>query len=204
MNRKSHWDNIYRDKSPLEVSWYQAEPALSLHLIAESGSSKAAAIIDVGGGSSLLVDRLYAQGYRHLAVLDISDIALNHAKQRLGKAAQEIEWFEADVTSFVPPHDYDIWHDRAVFHFLTDKADRRRYVATLKLALKPAGNLILAAFAIGGPTRCSGLDIVQYDAEKLARELGEGFTLAEQQSETHLTPDNQPQLFTYFRFVKDA
>ena len=204
MNRKSHWDNIYRDKSPLEVSWYQAEPALSLHLIGQSGFPKEAAIIDVGGGSSLLVDRLYAQGYRNLAVLDISGIALNHARQRLGKAAQDIEWYEADVTSFVPPHGYDIWHDRAVFHFLTDEDDRKRYVATLKLALKPAGNLILAAFAIGGPTKCSGLNIVQYNDGKLVRELGEGFTLVEQLSETHITPGNQEQLFTYFRFVKDA
>ncbi len=203
MNRKTHWDNIYRDKSPLEVSWYQKEPALSLQLIEHTGFSSEAAIIDIGGGASLLVDRLYARGFRHLAVLDISGIAINQAKQRLGPVAEHIQWFETDVTRFEPPHGFDIWHDRAVFHFLTRRDDRRHYVATLRQSLKPAGNLILAAFAIGGPTRCSGLDIVQYDHAKLARELGEGFSLAEQISETHLTPDNQKQLFAYFRFIKD-
>lgn len=204
MNRKSHWENIYHNKSPLEVSWFQKEPELSLLLIHNTGLSTDATIIDVGGGASLLVDRLFEHGFRHLAVLDISETALNQAKQRLGPIAEQIEWFEADVTTFVPPHRYDIWHDRAVFHFLTDAVDRKQYVKTLKQTLKPAGNLILAAFAIGGPTKCSGLDIVQYDHEKLARELGDGFTLAEQASEIHITPANQEQRFAYFRFIKQT
>lgn len=202
MNRKSHWENIYRNKSPLEVSWFQKEPELSLQLIRNSGFSTEAAIIDIGGGASLLVDHLYAQGFKHLAVLDISETALRHAKQRLGLAADKIEWFETDVTTFVPPHRYDIWHDRAVFHFLTDASDRKQYVKTLKQTLKPAGNLILAAFAIGGPTKCSGLDVVQYDHKKLARELGDDFTLVEETSETHITPTDQEQQFTYFRFIR--
>lgn len=204
MNRKTHWENIYRNKSPLEVSWFQKEPELSLQLIRNSGFSTEAAIIDIGGGASLLVDRLFEHGFRRLAVLDISRAALSHAKQRLGRAAEQIEWFETDVTTFVPPHPFDIWHDRAVFHFLTDATDRKRYVETLKQTLKPAGNLILAAFTIGGPTKCSGLDIVQYDHKKLAQELGDGFTLAEQLSETHITPANQAQLFAYFRFIKSG
>lgn len=204
MNRKTHWDNIYRDKSPLEVSWYQKEPALSLQLIDHSGVSNEAAIIDIGGGASLLVDRLIQRGFSHLAVLDISSIALNHARERLGPIAQQVEWFESDITTFEAPHPFDLWHDRAVFHFLTKLADRKRYVTVLKQTLKPGGHLILAAFAIGGPTKCSGLDVVQYDARKLLQELGQGFTLAEQLSETHITPSNQEQLFAYFRFIKQA
>jgi 2-polyprenyl-3-methyl-5-hydroxy-6-metoxy-1,4-benzoquinol methylase len=204
MNRKTHWEDIYSDQSPLEVSWFQKEPFLSLQLISNTGFSTEAAIIDIGGGASLLVDRLVEQGFRHLAVLDISATALNHTKQRLGPAAKQIEWFETDVTSFQAPHQYDIWHDRAVFHFLTDATDRKRYVKTLKQTLKSGGNLIIAAFAIGGPTKCSGLDIVQYDAKKLIAELGDGFTLLEENSETHTTPTKQEQQFAYFRFVRDA
>ena len=201
MNRKTHWESIYADKSPLAVSWFQKEPRLSLQLITNTGLSTEAAIIDIGGGASVLIDHLFERGFRHLAVLDISGTALSHAKQRLGPTAEQIEWLETDVTTFVAPHPFDLWHDRAVFHFLTEAADRKRYVDTLKQTLKPGGHLILAAFAIGGPTRCSGLDIVQYDADKLGRELGEDFTLVEQLSEIHVTPSNQEQLFAYFRFI---
>ena len=201
MNRKTHWESIYADKSPLAVSWFQKEPRLSLQLITNTGLSTEAAIIDIGGGASVLIDHLFERGFRHLAVLDISGTALSHAKQRLGSTAEQIEWLETDVTTFVAPHPFDLWHDRAVFHFLTEAADRKRYVDTLKQTLKPGGHLIIAAFAIGGPTRCSGLDIVQYDADKLGRELGEDFTLVEQLSEIHVTPTNQEQLFGYFRFI---
>jgi trans-aconitate methyltransferase len=203
MNRKTHWEDIYRDKSPLEVSWFQREPALSLQLITNTGFSTDASIIDIGGGASILVDRLLERGYQHLAVLDISGIALSHSKQRLGSAAAQVEWLESDITTFAPSHPFDIWHDRAVFHFLTEAGDRKCYVETLQQTLRPGGNLILAAFAVGGPTHCSGLDIVQYDAEKLAAELGDGFTLAEQLSETHITPAKVPQQFAYFRFIKN-
>ena len=204
MNRKTHWEGIYSDKSPLEVSWFQKQPVLSLQLIHNTGLTTEAAIIDIGGGASVLVDHLVEQGYKHLAVLDISGTALSHAKQRLGPTAEQIEWFETDVTRFQAPHQYDIWHDRAVFHFLTNASDRTQYVETLKQTLKPGGNLILAAFAIGGPTKCSGLDIVQYDVEKLMAELGGGFTLVEETSETHVTPTEQEQQFAYFRFIKTA
>jgi len=204
MNRKTHWEDIYRDKSPLEVSWFQSEPVLSLQFITNTGVSTEAAIIDIGGGASVLVDRLLARGYQHLAVLDISGTALSHSKQRLGASAEQVEWFESDITTFHTPHPFDLWHDRAVFHFLTEASDRKRYVEVLKQTLKPGGHLILAAFAIGGPTRCSGLDIVQYDAQKLARELGEGFTLVEQQSEIHVTPSKARQQFSYFLFIKQS
>ena len=204
MNRKSHWEEIYSDKSPLEVSWYQKEPVISLQLIESAGIPKEAAIIDIGGGASILVDHLVECGYKHLAVLDISGNALTHAKKRLASVADNIEWFEADITTFQAPHQFDLWHDRAVFHFLTDDNDRRRYVKILKQTLNPGGHLIMAAFAIGGPTKCSGLDIVQYDANKLLTELGSGFSLVEEKTEIHVTPANKKQQFAYFRFVRES
>lgn len=203
MNRKTHWDEVYSNKSPLEVSWYQKEPALSLQLIENTGISTDAAIIDIGGGASILIDHLNERGYQHLAVLDISGNALAYAKKRLASAADHIEWFESDITVFQSPHQFDLWHDRAVFHFLTTATDRERYVETLQRTLKPGGHLIMAAFAIGGPSKCSGLDIVQYDAEKLLTELGSDFTLLEENSEIHVTPTEKAQQFAYFRFIKE-
>jgi SAM-dependent methyltransferase len=199
-SRKQHWESVYTDKSPLDVSWYQTEPRMSLELIDASGVDKQAPVIDVGGGASVLVDWLLAAGYRKPAVLDISGRALEHARQRLGQSAAGVEWFEADITEFRAPHPFALWHDRAVFHFLTDAGDRRRYVDTLKRALTPDGHVIIAAFAIGGPTRCSNLDIVQYDAAKLGAELGAELTLIEERSENHRTPAGKDQLFGFFRF----
>jgi ubiquinone/menaquinone biosynthesis C-methylase UbiE len=201
-SRKKHWEQVYTSKSSLEVSWYQAEPRLSLELIQRSGLGKDAPLIDVGGGASLLVDRLQAQGYRRLAVLDISGAALAVARQRLGVQAEEIEWYEADVTQFSAPHAFSLWHDRAVFHFLTAAEDRRRYVEVLNRTLVSGGHVIIAAFALGGPTRCSGLEIVQYDAAKLMAELGPDFHLEEHQTETHLTPAGKEQQFGFFRLRK--
>jgi predicted RNA methylase len=200
--RKEHWEHIYSDKNPLEVSWYQKEPAVSLRLIDHCELGKDVPIIDVGGGASVLVDRLLDAGYRRLTVLDIASKSLVSARARLGTRAQCVEWIEADITEFVPPRPFGLWHDRAVFHFLTETADRKRYVETLKHALASGGHVILAAFAIGGPTRCSGLDIVQYDAARLTAELGPEFELIEQTSETHLTPASKPQLFCYFRLSR--
>lgn len=202
MNRKVHWEQVYMDKSPLEVGWYQAEPALSLRLIDSFELPKAAAIIDVGGGASLLVDRLHERGFRRLAVLDVSAQALAHAKARLGAKADNIEWLEADVTAFRAPHAYALWHDRAVFHFLTQAADRRRYVEVLKRTLEPGGGLIMATFALDGPLKCSGLEVVRYDAETLSAELGDEFELLEQAAELHITPAHQTQRFSYFRFIR--
>lgn len=201
-DRKSHWENVYGDKSPLEVSWYQKEPVLSLQLIHDSRLPLDAPIIDVGGGASLLVDCLCSEGYSHVGVLDISGKALAHAQERLGDKAKAIEWYEEDVTLFRPVHRFALWHDRAVFHFLTDAADRRKYADTLKHALLPGGHVIIAAFAIGGPTQCSGLDIVQYDAEKLMAELGEDFELIEEASELHVTPAHAEQCFLYFHCIR--
>ena len=186
-DRKAHWENVYKDKSALEVSWYQSEPRLSLQLIHSAELASDAAIIDVGGGASVLTDHLCDEGFSNTAVLDISANALACAKQRLGDKAEDVEWFD---------------EDRAVFHFLTGGADRRSYVEVLTRALAPNGHVIIAAFAIGGPEKCSGLDIVQYDAEKLQAELGDAFELLEEVSEIHLTPSGAEQQFSYFRFMK--
>jgi len=203
-DRKAHWEQVYTGKSPLEVSWYQKEPGLSLRLIENTGIGKGDGIIDVGGGASVLVDRLLARGYSRLAVLDISAKSLAVAQERLGGAAKNVEWHEADITGFRAGHTFALWHDRAVFHFLTEAADREKYVATLKNTLDPDGHVILAAFAIGGPTQCSGLDIVQYDAERLLDTLGGEFGLVEELSETHITPADKPQKFSYFRLRRRA
>ncbi len=203
-DRKAHWEQVYTGKSHLEVSWHQSDPGLSLRLIENTSIGKDAGILDVGGGASVLVDRLHALGYRHLAVLDISAKSLAVAQQRLGNNAKDIEWYEADVTAFRPGHEFSLWHDRAVFHFLTEASDREKYVATLKSALSPDGHVILAAFAIGGPTQCSGLDIVQYDATRLLEALGDEFRLVEELSETHVTPAGKTQKFSYFRLARHA
>jgi len=199
-DRRSHWQNIYKEKSALDVSWYQKEPTLSLELVRSTQIACDDSIIDVGGGASALVDYLYKEGFRRLAVLDISENALASAKKRLGNSARSIEWFVTDVTQFKPPHQFSVWHDRAVFHFLTEPADRKSYVKVLKHTLRPGGHLIIAAFAIGGPEKCSGLEIVQYNSEKLMMELGEEFELVDERNELHITPANQEQKFTYFRF----
>jgi len=202
--RKTHWDQVYQNKSPLEVSWYQKQPAICLELIEHTGISKDAALIDVGGGASTLVDHLMAAGYTNLTVLDISAAALAHAQQRMGQQANAVNWIVADVTEFSAPTKYALWHDRAVFHFLTKQSDRDAYISVLRQSLQPGGHMILAAFGIGGPDKCSGLDIVQYDAEKLSAELGKEFVLQEETAETHQTPDGRPQKFGYFRFIYQA
>jgi SAM-dependent methyltransferase len=201
-DRKAHWEGVYQDKSPLEVSWYQQVPSLSLELIQHAGIAADAPVIDVGGGASVLVDALLTAGYRRVAVLDLSAKALAAARERLGAAAAGVEWIEADITAFAPAHPFALWHDRAVFHFLTAAADRAAYRRVLKQTLPVGGHLIIAAFAVGGPTRCSGLEIVQYDAHRLGSELGEEFESVEQRSEVHITPAGKEQAFNYFRFIR--
>lgn len=201
-DKKAHWEKVYDSKSPLEVSWHQAEPTISLQLIRNTRISLDQPVIDIGGGASTLVDHLCAENYSNIGVLDISAKALSYAQERLGSRASKIEWYEEDITSFNPPHPFSVWHDRAVFHFLTEESDRKNYIKTMKQSLKPNGHLIIAAFAIGGPEKCSGLDIVQYNAEKLSAEIGKNFDLIEQISEVHVTPGNQQQNFLYFHFIK--
>ena len=201
-DRKIHWQKIYQKKSPLDVSWYQKEPKLSLELIRCAQVASNEAIIDVGCGASVLVDHLRKEYFTNLAVLDISENALASTKKRLGDSGKSIEWFVADITQFDAPHKFSLWHDRAVFHFLTDLSDRKSYVKTLKNSLRPEGHLIIATFAIGGPEKCSGLEIVQYDSEKMIAELGEDFELVEERNEVHITPANKEQEFIFFRFLK--
>ena len=199
-DRKTHWQKIFLEKSPLDVSWYQKEPKLSLELIRCTHVASNDAIIDVGCGASVLVDHLCKECFTNLAVLDISENALASTKKRLGDSAKSIEWFVADITQFDAPHKFSLWHDRAVFHFLTDHSDRKNYVKTLKNSLRPEGHLIIATFAIGGPEKCSGLEIVQYDSEKMIAELGDNFKLVEERKEVHITPANKEQKFNFFLF----
>ncbi|HEY5954164.1 MAG TPA: class I SAM-dependent methyltransferase [Terrimicrobiaceae bacterium] len=204
MKHREHWNKVYQTKDPNEVSWYQRRPDLSLALIASSGVPKDAEIIDVGGGASTLVDCLLDDGYTRLAVLDLSDAALSQSRSRLGARAHLVEWFEAEVTSFILPHPFDLWHDRAVFHFLVAPGDRRAYVATLKQTLKPGGTVIISTFALDGPPKCSGLEVTRYDEKTMVAELGEEFKLHELRYETHLTPWGSEQRFIYFRFQRQA
>lgn len=201
-SRKTHWENVYLAKSPRELSWYQEVPSISLQLIHDAELDLDEPIIDIGGGASSLVDHLLNAGHTSLAVLDLSAHALDRARERLGERASEVGWFEEDVTYFEPPQQYSLWHDRAVFHFLTDAGDRQRYLDTLKRALKPNGHVVIGTFAVGGPSKCSGLDIVQYDASKLMAELGDGFKLLEERTETHITPAKNEQKFAYFHLLR--
>ena len=200
MNRQEHWNKVYQTKASDDVSWYQRRPDVSLALIAASGVSKDAGVIDVGGGASPLVDFLLDDGYSRLAVLDLSGAALSHSRSRLGARAAGVEWFEADVTSFEPPRRFGLWHDRAVFHFLTAADDRRGYVATLRRTLQPGGSVVISTFAPDGPLKCSGLDVMRYDEQTILAELGAEFQLQEVRRETHITPWQSEQRFIYFRF----
>ena len=202
MSRKKHWDRIYTDKTPLEVSWFQEEPLLSLQLIESTVSDHNAAIIDVGGGVSHLVDHLLHKGYSNLAVLDISSSAIEHTKSRLGKQASHVEWFVEDITQFKSPRKFECWHDRAVFHFLTNENDRKHYVDCLNHSVIVGGQVIIATFAIGGPEKCSGLDIVQYDENKIKQVLGDNYQLVELKHELHVTPNKKEQNFVYFNFKR--
>lgn len=199
-DRKRHWDGVYQRQRADQVSWYQSRPDLSLSLIDNAGISAAAPIIDIGGGASLLVDHLLALGYRDLTELDVSRSALEQVAARVAGHSAEVTFIEADVTCFKPDRKYRLWHDRAAFHFLTREEDRYSYMQALHSALEQGGSLVLAAFAPGGPKKCSGLDIVQYDADKLGAELGRDFELQEWQAETHVTPGGGEQLFNFYRY----
>lgn len=202
MERKTHWEQVYSTRKPNEVGWYQAYPEASLKLIASTGVEKSAAIIDVGGGASNLADALLDQGYRDLTIIDISATALAATRARLGKNAEEVKWRVSDITEFAPPQQYAVWHDRAVFHFLTEPADRERYLAAARSALPPGGHLILATFALDGPPQCSGLDVVRYSVDSLRQEVGDDFELVESFGGIHLTPSMGKQSYTFCRFIR--
>jgi SAM-dependent methyltransferase len=198
---QAHWDLVYGTNDPSRVSWFQSRPDLSLELISQAGTSASDDIIDVGGGASTLADHLLIAGYSRLTVLDISPIAIDSVKKRLGSRASSIEWKTGDMlTTPLDRRRYGLWHDRAVFHFLADPANRRRYGDQLRHALRPGGHAIIATFAEDGPLRCSGLDVCRYSAGGLLAELGDGLALLDQRRENHQTPVGGFQKFIYCLF----
>lgn len=203
-DRKAHWNRVYEKNSPEEVGWYQEHPEMSLKLIAATGVGIGGSIIDVGGGTSKLSIMLLERGFHDVTVMDISGNSIERAKIQLGPKNRSISWIEADVTRFDFTKIFDIWHDRAVFHFLTDPLDRERYVSSVTEALKPGGYLILATFGLEGPPKCSGLKVVRYSPETLSNELGDGFQLIETMEEIHTTPSHVQQQFIYCRFKKQT
>jgi SAM-dependent methyltransferase len=202
-SRQAHWQNVYATKRDDEVSWFQKNPAPSLELIDLAHPTPQSSIVDIGGGASRLVDNLLARGFTHVTVLDLSEAALAAAKMRLGDNAN-VRWVVADVTTWNPARTYDIWHDRAAFHFLTEREDRAAYVARLKQAIKPGGHVIIGTFALDGPERCSGLPVMRYDAAGLAAELGEGFELIDARRHEHSTPWGAIQRFQFCVFRRSA
>ena len=202
---QGHWDRVYAGATPEAASWFQRQPAPSLQMIATTGLGPDATVIDVGGGSSSLVDHLLDRGFRRITVLDVSAQAVAAAKSRLGPRAGAIDWQIADITAWAPPTAaYDLWHDRAAFHFLVREKDRQAYLRALNRALRTRGYVILATFALTGPARCSGLPVQRYSADTLAHALGAGFQLIDVNSETHVTPGGAPQDFSWCLFRKSA
>ena len=198
---RTHWETVYKTKKPDAVSWYQPSLGLSLQFLQETGLPREAVIIDVGGGASTFIDDLLLLHYSNISVLDISSQALEYSKTRLGLRANSVKWLNADITKVdLPASGIDFWHDRAVFHFLTDPADRRAYVERLMRAVRPGGHVIIATFAEDGPEKCSGLPVMRYQPETLRAELGDAFLLVEHEKAAHRTPLGTVQQFVYCRY----
>jgi SAM-dependent methyltransferase len=200
LDPKTHWEHVYATKAPDAVSWFQSEPTVSLRLLDAAGIAIESCLIDIGGGDSRLVDRLVERQVRAVFVLDVSGAALARAKARLGEGQARVTWIEADVTGDWNVPTVDIWHDRAVFHFLTGADDRQRYVAHLRRAVRPGGAVVMATFALDGPAKCSGLPVVRYSPETLNVELGSEFRVEDSVGEQHRTPSGAVQSFCYTRF----
>jgi SAM-dependent methyltransferase len=195
--RKQHWESVYGSKAPDEVSWYQPLPTQSLRLIEATGIEQDEPVLDAGGGASMLVDSLLELGYTNLTVLDISAAALAASRARLGDKAAQVEWIETDVTEFAAPRQFALWHDRAVFHFLTAAADRNRYLDVVRSALRSRGHFILSTFGPEGPLRCSGLEIRRYGVDQLRELLEPGYMLRDHMLCEHFTPGGSMQQFLY-------
>jgi SAM-dependent methyltransferase len=201
MDAQTKWETVYSTKAPDAVSWFRPHLETSLALIERVAADRSASMIDVGGGASTLVDDLLARGYGNITILDISGSALEVSRKRLGSDADRVHWLSADITQAgLLPHFYDVWHDRAVFHFLTAKEQRIAYVEKVAYALKPGGHVIISTFGPEGPAKCSGLDVVRYDAESLQREFGGRFHLVDSFKELHDTPFGTKQQFLYCCF----
>lgn len=197
---KEHWENVYANKTPSEVSWTQEIPKTSLELILNNSTDKSLNIIDVGGGDSLLVDFLLAEGYTNITVLDISGLAIERAQKRLGDLSNNVTWIVCDINDFKPKHKYDIWHDRAAFHFLTEENQIKNYVSLVNEFVEK--QLILSTFSTNGPLKCSGLNITQYSSEKMDELFKENFQMKECIFEDHITPFNTVQNFIFCNFEK--
>jgi 2-polyprenyl-3-methyl-5-hydroxy-6-metoxy-1,4-benzoquinol methylase len=198
MDTRTHWEKIYRTKGPEAVSWYRPHLERSLALIERAAGGTSASIIDVGGGESTLVDDLLARGYQNLSVLDVSQTAIDVTKKRLGATAEQVHWMVADITTVqLEPLAFDVWHDRAVFHFLTTMEQRIVYVRKVAEAVRPGGHVIVSTFGPEGPAQCSGLEVMRYDAEALHEQFGARFQLVESSRELHETPFGSTQQFLY-------
>jgi SAM-dependent methyltransferase len=197
---QAHWEHIYETKSGNDLSWFQERPSISLELIRATGAKPSATIIDIGGGESRLVDALLDEGFDALTVLDISQKALAASKARLGARSAKVEWIATDVTAWEPTKPYDLWHDRAAFHFLTEAADRRAYSERAARAVRPGGHVIIGTFAPDGPQKCSGLPVLRHDAASIGAVLGDKFTLVESRRHDHVTPAGATQKFQFSVF----
>jgi SAM-dependent methyltransferase len=204
LERQTHWQNVYQTKGERDVSWFQEVPAISLNLIQATGVGPDASIIDIGGGASRLVDALVTEGFRSLSVLDVSEKALATSRERLGPRAKNVAWIVADVTAWRPDKSYDVWHDRAAFHFLTDPADRAAYAESVRNAVRPGGHVIIGTFAPDGPERCSGLAVIRHDAASIGNVLGRSFKLVESRRHDHQTPGGSIQRFQFSRFQRQT
>ncbi|MEO5805078.1 class I SAM-dependent methyltransferase [Devosia sp.] len=198
-DKAAHWENVYNNKGDQEVSWFEDSPHLSLRLINQAGATSDDAVVDVGGGASRLVDALVANGQAHITVLDLSAAALDRARSRLS-GARQVDWVVSDITTWSPPRQFNIWHDRAAFHFLTTPADQQAYSAVLRAALPPGGVAIIGTFALDGPEKCSGLPVARYDAPSLSAVLGEDFSLLSSLLHQHSTPWGAIQRFHFATF----
>ena len=198
MDSKHHWQRVYGGRPADAMSWYQPAATRSVELVERVAPDRRTPIIDVGGGASVLVDELLSAGYEQLTVLDLAETALEAARARLGLDASRVRWLESDVlTAALPAGGYGVWHDRAVFHFLTEPEDRAAYVRQVRHALRPGGCVVVATFAADGPERCSGLPVARYSPDELHRQFGPGFELIRSEREVHLTPDRAAQAFVY-------
>jgi trans-aconitate methyltransferase len=200
VERQTHWENVYTTKGEKEVSWFEESPTISLDLIRSTGVSTSASIIDIGGGASRLVDALMNEGFAAVTVLDLSKNALATAKTRLGSLGEKVRWVVADVTTWEPSETYDVWHDRAAFHFLTGPRDRAAYAERVSRVVRPGGHVIIGTFAPDGPERCSGLQVVRHDAASVSEMLGSEFALMESRPHGHQTPWGATQRFQFTRF----
>ena len=200
--RQAHWQSVYQSKGERDVSWFQETPAISLDLIRATGVNNSASIIDVGGGASRLVDALIDEGFDSITVLDLSEKALATSRARLGARAGHVKWVVADVTTWQPSQTYDVWHDRAAFHFLTETNDQTAYAECVRKAVRLGGHVIIGTFALDGPERCSGLPVVRHDEASLGKVLGPSFELVERRNHAHQTPTGTIQRFQFSRFLR--